>query len=441
MVPEVGGIAAVEVNTSIDAMRDLTARIIDSGAETIVLISPHAPLESRAFVAYHGNRLQGSFADFLAAGTGVEAALDEELLSAITHAAHDQGYKLVTIRDRDLDHGTSVPLYFLQRNGWRGKLVSLGYTFLSNQDHLNFGSCIRAAAEKIGTPTAIIASGDLSHRLKPSAPAGYQKDAHLFDEEIVAAIRAGAPERIINIDPKLRKMAGECGYRSMLVALGATEGLPPSYEVLSYEAPFGVGYMVAQLTFEQHKSGAGIVDCLIDSVVPLDQDLPSIARHAVETFVTEGRHIEARFSTLYSPAACFVSIKTMTGELRGCIGTIEPARASLEEELITNAINAAMRDPRFPPLKKEELPFLKYSVDVLSGLEPSRIQDLDPSLFGVVVGNEAGTLRGVLLPQINGVGSAQQQVAIAARKAGIAPGSAVTILRFRVARFSESDKH
>lgn len=440
MVPEVGGGAAEEVRTSIDAMQDLTERIIVSGAETVVLISPHAPLETGAFVAYQGEKLQGSFANFLAAGTGVEAALDEEMLSAITSTALGRGYRVVAIKDRDLDHGASVPLYFLQRNGWHGRLVSLGYTFLSNQDHLNFGSCIRVAAETLGTRVALIASGDLSHRLKPGAPAGYNKDAHLFDEEVVAAIHACAPERIINIDPELRKMAGECGYRSMLVAIGATDGLAKDYQVLSYEAPFGVGYLVAQLTSEQtNPDKSTTVEAPIDSVFPHAQDLPSIARRAAETFVLEGRHIKPEFSSLCVPAACFVSIKTVTGELRGCIGTIEPAKESLEEELITNAINAATRDPRFPALTPAELAYLQYSVDVLFGLEPTSFEELDPGVFGVVVGDEAGIRRGVLLPQIEGVESAQQQVAIAARKAGIAPGSDVTLFRFRVTRFRESD--
>ena len=88
----------------------------------------------------------------------------------------------------------------------------------------------------------------LSHRLKPQAPAGYNPDAHVFDEQVVDALRSNAPQRIVEIDHNLRRLAGECGYRSMLVAIGAGSDLPLSCEVLNYEAPFGVGYLVAQLT-------------------------------------------------------------------------------------------------------------------------------------------------------------------------------------------------
>ena len=247
MVPEVGGEAIAEVRGSIDAMRDLTERIIASGAETIVLISPHAPLDAHAFVAYDEPQLRGDFANFRAPHTTVVAPLDGELLRSIVDAAARDGLTVAAIEGSEMDHGTAVPLYFLLRYGWTGRLVALGYSFLSNEDHIRFGATIKRAAESLGRRVAFIASGDLSHRLKPGAPAGYNKEAHLFDGEVVASIRDGAPQRIPDINQSLRRMAGECGYRSMLVAVGVAEGSPLDCEVLHYEAPFGVGYMVAQL--------------------------------------------------------------------------------------------------------------------------------------------------------------------------------------------------
>ena len=247
MVPEVGREAIAEVRGSIDAMREFTERIIASRAETVVMISPHAPLASRAFVAYNDPQIYGDFGRFRAPHTQVSAELDAELLAAMTKAAAEDGYELISLEGYELDHGTAVPLYFLQRNGWQGRVVALGYTFLSNEDHVRFGACIKRAVDTLGRPTAFVASGDLSHRMKPDAPAGYNPDAHFFDDEVVEAIRNYAPDRIVNIDQDLRRMAGECGYRSMLVAIGSSEGVTPACEVLHYEAPFGVGYMVAQL--------------------------------------------------------------------------------------------------------------------------------------------------------------------------------------------------
>jgi AmmeMemoRadiSam system protein B len=248
MVPEVGGARVGEVRASVDAMRDLTERVTSCGAETVVLVSPHAPLARSTFVAYGGPRLRGDFANFRAPQAIVEAPVDEELLSVIRQTAAEEGLRVVLLEPQGLDHGTAVPLYFLLRNGWAGRVVALGYSFLPDEDHLRFGDCVRRAVESTKRPTAFVASGDLSHRLKPGAPAGFDPEARRFDEQVVAALRANTPRRIPSIDQGLRRLAGECGYRSMLVALGAAADVEPNCEVISYEAPFGVGYLVAQLS-------------------------------------------------------------------------------------------------------------------------------------------------------------------------------------------------
>jgi len=442
MVPEVGREAIADVRSSIDAMAALTERVIESGAETVILISPHAPLEHDAFVAYDGPQLHADFANFRAPTATVQTELDEELLQELTRAATAQKFKVVRIRG-DLDHGTAVPLYFLQRHGWNGRAVALGYSFLSNEDHLRFGNCIRATVDKVGRRVAFIASGDLSHRLKPDAPAGYNPQAHLFDEEVVDAIRSSSTSRIVNIDQELRRAAGECGYRSMLVAIGVAQELESRCEVISYEAPFGVGYMVAQLVSEPRAVATGSSDTSATGVQSTDFSralLPALARHTIETFITTGTIItppDDLPDELTARAACFVSIKTRDGELRGCIGTIEPEKNTLAEELIANAISAATLDPRFAPIHADELPNLKYSVDVLSQPELVRQDDLDPNIYGVIVEDQDGGRRGLLLPNLEGIDTSVKQVEIASRKAGIAPGTEVKLWRFRAARHRE----
>jgi AmmeMemoRadiSam system protein A/AmmeMemoRadiSam system protein B len=459
MVPEVGQDAAREVANSIEAMRELTARVVASRAETVIIISPHAPLEAHAFVAYRDAELRGGFAAFRAPQATVSVPLDAELLDALERAAGEEEFEIEPLEGYELDHGTAVPLYFLLRNGWRGRVVALGYSFLSDADHLRFGLCVRRAADTTGRAVALIASGDLSHRLTRGAPAGYNPDAHLFDEQVVASLRDCAPARIAEIDSNLRRLAGECGYRSMLVAVGAARGLRADCEVMNYEAPFGVGYMVAQLSRggaaaemqEVSKSETETGEPKVtddESRVGDLESLPALARRAVETYVREGRLLRAAnvptgeastgAALLNQPAACFVSIKTEDGELRGCIGTVEPTRDSLAEELIANAVSAATRDPRFPPVTFGELPRLRYSVDILSEPEPARFEDLDPKNYGVIVEDETGVRRGLLLPDIEGVENADYQVEIATRKAGIAPGEPVRLYRFRVHRFRES---
>lgn len=428
MVPEVGRESIAGVMHSINAMAEFTKRLIDSGSETVVLISPHAPLEVDAFVAYEGPEVYGDFSNFNAPETRFAVSIDEELLAAIKRAAAARDYDVSTLPEHDLDHGTAVPLYFLLQNGWQGRVVALGYSFLSNDDHLRFGSCIKTAVDQVGRRVAFVASGDLSHRLKPQAPAGFDPDAYMFDEEVVEALRANVPQRIVEIDHNLRRLAGECGYRSMLVAIGASSDLPWSCEVLNYEAPFGVGYLVAQLTN---------LPCGSETI---ETELPSLARRAVETFVRSGDILDPVGTTqglLGKRAPCFVSLKTLIGELRGCIGTIEPAKNTLAEEIVANAISAANNDPRFEPVREDELSNLRYSVDVLFPPEPAVLDELDPRIFGVIVEDESGSRRGLLLPDIPGIEEAEHQVEIAARKAGIARGEPIKLWRFKVERFRE----
>ena len=132
-------------------------------------------------------------------------------------------------------------------------------------------------------------------------------------------------------------------------------------------------------------------------------------------------------------AGTFVSLKKK-GQLRGCIGTIQPVSSSVAEEVINNALSAATRDPRFPPLSEEELEGITISVDVLTPLEPVTGPDeLDPARFGVVV--QSGVRKGVLLPDLPGVDTVEYQLEIAMRKAGIAPTEDVELFRFEVKRY------
>jgi AmmeMemoRadiSam system protein A len=172
--------------------------------------------------------------------------------------------------------------------------------------------------------------------------------------------------------------------------------------------------------------------------------VPALARSAVESFISQRVIVEpppARESSILSQRlACFVSIKMRDGELRGCIGTVEPEQVTLASEIISNAIKSATRDPRFFPVSEAELSSLRYSVDVLEPPEPARFEDLDPSIYGVVVEDKRGRRRGLLLPAIEGVETARQQVQIAARKAGIAAGEPLTLYRFRTRRFREPSR-
>ncbi len=161
-----------------------------------------------------------------------------------------------------------------------------------------------------------------------------------------------------------------------------------------------------------------------------------LALAAIEAYIRYGKIIQVPkdipSELLNKRAGVFVSLKK-DGQLRGCIGTVEPVRACLAEEIIANAISAATRDPRFLPVEESELDELVCSVDVLEPAEECQLCDLDPKRYGVIVEN--GMRRGLLLPDLEGIDTAEEQVEIAKRKAFIGSNEPVKLYRFKVTRY------
>lgn len=172
-----------------------------------------------------------------------------------------------------------------------------------------------------------------------------------------------------------------------------------------------------------------------DNLNPAD-----LARKVLDIYMKEGslpKIPEELPPEYYSRAGVFVSLKK-DGQLRGCIGTVEPVRETLAEEIAVNAVSAAVRDPRFSPVSKEELPELSVSVDVLGPMERIKSEEeLDPQQYGALV--RSGSRSGLLLPNLEGINTVEEQLDIARRKAGIMPGQSAELYRFKVTRYGESD--
>ena len=165
--------------------------------------------------------------------------------------------------------------------------------------------------------------------------------------------------------------------------------------------------------------------------------LVRLAKETIELYVRERKVLNMRDEDLTlemkDRAGVFVSLK-VRGGLRGCIGTFEPCERDIANEVIRNAISAATCDPRFSPVRPEELESLEYSIDVLTAPEQvNSLADLDPRRYGVIV--KAGGRRGLLLPDLEGVDTVETQVGIAMQKAGIPPGTPATLFRFEVKRY------
>lgn len=248
LIPKVGGERISRVENSRRSLGEFARRLLSTAPDTIVVISPHSPLDPGAFTAHATAALHGDFGDFSAPDVKLSFPNDLELLAAVERSADGEGLKVARLaRDHALDHGAMVPLYYLHEAGWRGPVVVFGFTMQENRRQLAFGRAIKSAAEDTGRRVALVASGDLSHRLIVGGPYAYEPSAHLFDEQIVGAIAAGEASQVVDVDETLRIRAGECGYRSILIAIGGVDGNLRDHQVLSYEGPFGVGYMVAIL--------------------------------------------------------------------------------------------------------------------------------------------------------------------------------------------------
>lgn len=438
VVPEVGGKEAQKVSATAHAMEKLAQEIKDLAPSVIVTISPHGHIFGEALSVTAAEDLEGDLGRFGAPQVKVEYPLDKEAARKISELASRKGTPCITL-DKEtlknyrlsprLDHGVLVPLSFVSKAGWQGKLVPVNIGMLSYQELYRFGKTLREAMDCLKKDWVLLISGDMSHRLLPDAPAGYSPQGAVFDEIIRQCVREGDAKRLFNLEPGLVEEAGECGLRPLMIGMGAMDGHSIQSKEYSYEGPFGVGYLVAAM------SPGEAMDCR-----ELTQESPHVrlAHASIQHYLHNGRYLkdspsEAEQELFAQKVGAFVSLKKY-GQLRGCIGTIEPVQANLYREIIHNAVSAAFSDPRFEPLKPEELDELTISVDVLESPEKvASVKDLDPKVYGVIVSR--GGRRGLLLPDLPGIEDADEQVRIAKQKAGISPAEEVELARFRVTRY------
>lgn len=449
-VPQIGGSRIRDIRATEDAFEEISARIVKSSPDRLVVISPHCPLFGDAIAILAQEELAGDFGQFGHAGLSYRYRNDLEFVRSLSGAAEQANLATVLIDERKaraygvnhrLDHGVLVPLHFIREAGYAGTLVCMGFSMFTVEELFAFGTVLQKVIESSPGRTAVVASGDLSHRLTISAPAGYSPLGLQFDQTLMELLGKGDYFGVLTMDQKLVEGAGECGYRSVVILLGCVDGYETDPEVLSYEGPFGVGYGIADLRVGG-KRGPGLQEQLMqrraDEVQQArsgEDEFVSLARRAAEAYVRDRTIIDPPNpvpSEMQARAGVFCSIKK-SGQLRGCIGTIEPVRRNIAEEIIHNAISAATDDPRFPEVRPDELRWLTYSVDVLGKPEPIEgMHQLDPKRYGVIV--SCGSRRGLLLPNLEGVDTVEEQVRIARQKAGISRGEDVSLQRFEVTR-------
>lgn len=267
MVPEVGGSDTERISSTVQSAEYIAQTLVARGAETVVLITPHGPVFKDAVSVSVYPRLRGSLAAFGAPDISVAFETDGLLVRHIIRRSERLGVNYIELTDDvaknhrlplELDHGAVVPLYFLHKAGFKGQLVHLSIGMLPYEEMYTFGKAVQGAIGMIDRKTAVIASGDLSHRLSPDAPAGYSPHAADFDRQVMDAIATMNVKALLALDKELIEQAGECGLRSVFFLFGAVGGMEVQSQVLSYEGPFGVGYGLALLTPTQERKSKAV---------------------------------------------------------------------------------------------------------------------------------------------------------------------------------------
>jgi len=266
IIPEIGKSELDKIKNTVVAVQLAAKTIKEQNPQTIVLITPHGPVfEDAVCISIHP-RLKGNFGAFGVPDIFLGFETDDLLTRHILKKADRLGVNLVELTDDkaknyrvslELDHGALVPLYYLHKAGFKGQLIHISVGMLSYEEMYTFGKAVQMAIGAAGKRVAVIASGDLSHRLTPDAPAGYSPLAAEFDKQVLEAVQDLNVKKLLQIDHNLVAAAGECGLRPIFFLLGVVGGMDATAELLSYEAPFGVGYGVAIITIKTKGKGVG----------------------------------------------------------------------------------------------------------------------------------------------------------------------------------------
>lgn len=445
IIKEIGKGQELAIAQTIHAYKEVSRRIAVLKPETIIITTPHLAMYEDYFHISHGSSAGGDFGKFGASKVTIGVSYDEEFIKQLTLLADENGFPAGTLgeREKTLDHATMVPLSFINQEYTHYQIVRIGLSGESYFSHYVLGKYLKKVSDDLHRNVVFVASGDLSHKLTKEGPYGYQKEGPEYDKKIMDIMGSGNFLELFHLEESFCDKAAECGHRSFVIMAGALDKTAVIAEKLSYEGPFGVGYGICayEVTRDDPRRNFGeqyLEECEMERKIreELEDDYVRLARNTLESYIKHGRVIaipeNLPLEMISKRAGIFVSIKKF-GKLRGCIGTTAPTTASIAEEIIQNAISAGTQDPRFSPITKEELKDLVYSVDVLGPTESiSSKTELDVKRYGVIVSK--GRKRGLLLPNLEGIDTVEEQIAISKQKAFIGQDEEVVLERFEVIR-------
>ncbi len=263
LIPEVGGEAIEQVRQTREGLEAVCRAVAESRPERLVLITPHGPVHPQAVPVFVVDRLTGDLGRFGHPEVTLDLEVDRDLSLALIRAAEAHGVRVLALDESlaasrqvslELDHALMVPLYYLKRAGVQVPAVVLSISWLPEEDHVRLGEALREVLRQCPHRVAVVASGDLSHRLLDSGPYGFDEMGPVFDRRLLELLEKADPAGILALPQEMVERAGQCGVRPILTLLGSLE---PGVQarIHSYEGPFGVGYAVAHFSLPEEPAG------------------------------------------------------------------------------------------------------------------------------------------------------------------------------------------
>lgn len=301
IIPKIGRGQEIKIYNTIKSYDKIAKMIGELKPNTIVVTTPHSIMYSDYIHISPGKGAKGDFSEFGEPNVKFEAVFDTEFVNKLTELAEIEEIPAGTLgeRKKPLDHGTMVPLHFVNKYYTDYKLVRIGISGLSFIEHYNFGKCIEKTARELNRSVVFIASGDLSHSLKDDGPYGYTEEGPIFDKEVTEAMDTGDFMKFLSFDEQFCEAAGECGLRSFIIMAGALDGKDVQSELLSYEGSYGVGYAVASFiaTGENEKRCFDKIyeeneKNRLKSIMENEDEYVRLARKTLEAYVLSGERIE-----------------------------------------------------------------------------------------------------------------------------------------------------
>jgi len=243
LVPAIGKERLKEAAKSKLALEDISQRLKNCDCDTIVVVTPHGDVGQASVPVYTGHVFEGNFSQFGLPKPSFTFKGDPQLGLAIVKDTNLATACPETI----LDHGVLVPLYYPTAAGVKKPILPIAVAFMPLSKLFEFGQALAKTSDRLGRKLCLIASADMSHRLAPGAPSGFSPKGKEFDDQLVELVKNYDVNGLLKFDPALADEAGQDALWSIAILLGALDGQKVKAEVLSYEGPFGVGYMVAAL--------------------------------------------------------------------------------------------------------------------------------------------------------------------------------------------------